>query len=225
VSKEFEYHADLGWANRINYAMSSRVRRRLFDLFMKEFRPTRDSRVADLGVTANRAEPVHYFFESWYPHTHNLTAIGREHADWYREAFPGITYVNADLRSIPFPDGYFDYGICNAVVEHAGARAAQAALIAEVCRVCRAVMVATPNGAFPVDPHTFLPVAHWLPERGYRAALRLCGFSEFADIEVLNPLMPGSFLELFPRSRQNRLVKIGLPLLRTNLVCISARRG
>jgi len=220
--REFEYHANLGLLNRVNYALSFRVRRRVFDLFMREFKPTSQSRVADLGVTANRGNPVHYFFEALYPYPQNLTAIGREGAGWYPEAFPGVTYINADLRSIPLPDRDFDYGICNAVVEHAGTRESQAQMVREVCRVCKFVMITTPNAAFPVDPHTFVPIAHWLPERMYRSVLRGVGFPQFADIEVLNPLTPRGFLSLFPVSRRNRLLKVGFPLLPTNLVCISS---
>lgn len=220
--REFEYHADLGLLNRINYALSGRVRRKVFDLFMQECRPTPEMRVGDLGVTANQGTSVHYFFEILYPWTEKLTAVGREDAYWYPEKFPGITYINADLRSIPLPDGHFDAAICNAVVEHAGVREQQKRLIYEVCRVSKCVMVTTPNAGFPVDPHTFVPFAHWLPEPYYRAVLRALGHGAFADIEVLNPLRASEFLALFPPSRKNRLVKVGFPLLPTNLVCISS---
>jgi len=219
--KEFEYHADLGFVNGLKYALAFKVRKKIFDLFMREFRPTQQSRVADLGVTANRGDRVHYFFEMLYPYPKSLTGIGREDAYWYCEAFPGMTYINADLRTIPLPDRYFDYAICNAVVEHAGDRESQARLVHEVCRVSKAVMVTTPNAGFPVDPHTFVPFAHWLPERAYRVVLRGLGLSQFASIDVLNPLRGRDFVALFPSSRRNRLLHIGLPLARTNLVCVS----
>jgi hypothetical protein len=219
---EFGYHANLGFFNRLNYALSARVRRKVFDLFMRECRPTPDFLVGDLGVTANQGHPVHYFFEALYPWRDKLTAVGREGAYWYPEKFPGMTYINADLRSIPLPDGHFDAAICNAVVEHAGVREQQARLIHEVCRVSKRVMVTTPNAGFPVDPHTFVPFAHWLPEPQYRAVLRLLVQGAFADIEVLNPLGASEFLALFPANRKNHLLKVGFPLLPTNLVCISS---
>ena len=220
--REFEYHADLGLLNRINYALSGRVRRKMFDLFMRECRPSPESRVGDLGVTTNQGTPVHYFFETLYPWKEKLTAVGREEAYWYPEKFPGLKYINADLRSIPLPDGYFDAAICNAVVEHAGVREQQAQLVHEVCRVSKCVMLTTPNAGFPVDPHTFVPFAHWLPEPYYRAALRALGSAAFADIEVLNPLRGSELVALFPPSRRNRLLRVGFPLLPTNLACISS---
>lgn len=220
--QEFEYHANIGLLNRVNYALAWSVRRKVFEIFMREFTPTPQSRTADLGVTTNRSTPVHYFFEALYPYRENLTAIGREDAYWYPEEFPGVSYVNADLRSIPLPDSHFDYGICNAVIEHAGPRESQSALAREICRVCKHVMVITPNANFPVDPHTFVPFAHWFPEPTYRAILRGLGLHRFANIEALNPLNADALLSLFPKSRDNRLLRVGFPLLPTNVICISS---
>jgi Methyltransferase domain len=135
-----------------------------------------------------------------------------------------VRFLEADLRSIPLPDGYFHSGLCNAVVEHAGTREQQAALVREVCRVCRHVMFTTPNRRFPVELHTFLPFLHWLPDAQYRAALRLLGLSYFAEVGNLNLLDAPSLLGLFPADRGNRLIKEGIPLVPfvpSNLVCTS----
>jgi Methyltransferase domain len=222
-----KYSTDLGALDRLKNDMAFRVRRRIFDTFMRECAPGPDARVADFGVSGHREHPVHYFFETLYPHRHQLTAIGRaaEDAEWFPERFPGLTFLEADLRSIPLPENYFDAGICNAVVEHAGSRAEQAALVREVCRVCRCVLFTTPNKGFPVELHTFLPFVHWLPDPLWRAVLRALGFRYFARIENLNPLDAQAFLALFPRDRRTRLLKTGLPLLPTNLMCVSRARA
>jgi hypothetical protein len=83
-------------------------------------------------------------------------------------------------------------------------------------------MFTTPNKRFPVELHTFLPFLHWLPDPTYRAALRALGLGYFADVENLNLLDGASFLSLFPAWRDNRLLKVGLPGLASNLVCISS---
>jgi Methyltransferase domain len=217
------YSTELGALDRIKNDLAFQVRRRIFERFMREFSPGPNARVADFGVSGHRDHPVHYFFETLYPYRESLTVIGREaeQATWFAEAFPGSRYLEADLRSIPLPDRYFDYGICNAVVEHGGPRDQQRALVAEVCRVSRCVLFTTPNKRFQVELHTFLPLLHWLPDATYRAALRTMGHSYFADVENLNLLNAPAFLSLFPPSRRNRLVRSGLPLLRSNLVCIS----
>ncbi len=217
------YAAKLGVLDRIKNDLAFQVRRRIFTRFMSECSPSRSSRVADFGVSGHRDHPVHYFFETLYPYRQQLTIIGRkaEEAGWFREAFPGARYLEADLRSIPLPDRYFDYGICNAVVEHGGSRDQQAALVAEVCRVSKCVLFTTPNKWFPVELHTCFPLLHWLPDASYRKVLRAVGQPYFSEVENLNLLDASAFMSLFPPTRQNRLIRFGLPLLRSNLVCIS----
>jgi hypothetical protein len=219
------YTTCLGRLDLLKNGLALRVRRRMFDLFMRNAAPGPTARVADFGVSGHRDHPAHYFFETWYPYRDRLTAIGRqaEDARWFPGRFPGLTFLEADLRAIPLPDDYFDAGICNAVVEHAGPRERQAALVAEVCRVSRTVMFTTPNKWFPVELHTFLPLLHWLPAPLYRRSLRAIGFKYFADVNNLNLLDGGSFLALFPPYRENRLLKVGFPLMPTNLVCISRK--
>jgi hypothetical protein len=219
------YTTGLGPLERWKNNLAFRVRESIFHTFMRECRPGPDDRVADFGVSGHRDHPVHYFFEVLYPNTHKLTAIGRaaEHARWFPEQFPGLTFLEADLRAIPLPDNYFAAGICNAVVEHAGSRAEQSALVWEVCRVCERVMFTTPSKRFPVEMHTFLPFVHWLDDPQFRRILRALGFRELARVEELNPIDARTFLDLFPPGRETRLLTAGPPLLKTNLVAVSMR--
>jgi hypothetical protein len=217
------YSVNLGILDRLKNDLALRTRRSIFEIFMRECAPTQNSRVADFGASGHREHPVHYFFEEMYPHRKNLTVIARasENAGWFPEQFPGIRFLEADLRNIPLPDLHFDCGICNAVVEHAGRRDQQAALVREVCRVCRCVAFTTPNKRFPIELHTFLPLLHWFPDSIYRYALAHIGYKQFADVENLNSLNAETFTSLFPVTRRNRLLQVGFPLLPTNLVCIS----
>jgi SAM-dependent methyltransferase len=217
------YSVNLGILNRLKNMVSLRARRRIFEIFMRECAPTQSSRVADFGVSGHREHPVHYFFEELYPHRSNLTVIARasENATWFPDQFPGLRLIEADLRQIPLPDLYFDCGICNAVIEHAGPRDQQLALVREVCRVCRRVMFTTPNKWFPVEVHTLIPLAHWLPDATYRRVLRSAGLAYFADVENVNLLDARTFMSLFPTSRRNRLLRIGPRFVETNLACVS----
>ena len=223
-----KYTTHLGAIDELKNQLALRTRRRIFDIFMREIAPDAGARVADFGVSGHDDHPVHYFFENLYPHTGSLTAIGREAegASWMAARFPGLTFLEADLRCIPVPDGHFEAGICNAVVEHAGNRAEQRQLVHEVCRVCRNVLFTTPNRRFPVELHTFLPFVHWLPDSVFRWTLARLRFEYFAAIENLNPLDSQEFLSLFPEDRRNRLIPTGLAgrvdRLATNLLCISA---
>ena len=68
----------------------------------------------------------------------------------------------------------------------------------------------TPNRWFPLDPHTLLPFAHWLPPGARRDRLfRARGFDD-----VLDPLGPSELAALFPypvriASRGMTLVAVG----------------
>ena len=85
--------------------------------------------------------------------------------------------VQADGRDLPFADGAFDLGFSNAVVEHVGGREEQRRFVHELCRVAKRVFVTTPNRFFPLEVHSLVPFAHWLPRacarpRPARARLR-----------------------------------------------------
>lgn len=220
------YSVNLGIFDKLKNDLSLQTRRKIFEIFMRECAPTPDSRVADFGVSGHRSHPAHYFFEQMFPYRGNLTAIGRpsEEAEWLPNKFPGLHFLQADLRKIPLPNLHFDCGICNAVVEHAGPREQQIALVSEVSRVCRCAMFTTPNKWFPIELHTFLPVLHWLPNLTYRKILMRIGFKYFADVENLNLLDTDGFRNLFPPSRHNQILHVGLPRVPTNLICISRWR-
>ncbi|GEM_PF-473105 len=217
------YTTNLGILNKVRDGLALRARRRIFEIFMQECNPNSNSLVADFGVSGHRSHPAHYFFEAMYPYRRNLTAIARasEGAHWLPDEFPGLTFLEADLRDIPLPDLYFDCGICNAVVEHAGTSEQQARLVHEVCRVCRCVVFTTPNKWFPLDVHTMLPLLHWLPSAAYREVLQRIGLGYFSEIDNLNLLDRRTFLTLFPPSRQNVLRQLGPQCFATNLICIS----
>jgi len=176
-------------------------------------------------VSGNNDHPVYYFFETMYPHREKLFAIGRasENAGWYADMFPRLTYVEADLRVIPRPEGFFEVGFCNAVVEHAGSRAEQRALIHEICRGCDRVFVTTPNRLFPVEVHTALPFLHWLPRPWFGAILRTLGLTHLSTEADLNLLTAREFLALFPPTHRARLVLGGMYPFGVSLACVAER--
>ena len=190
--------------------VSLRSRERKLRLFLELLGPDPETTVVDVGVTDApfRAGSTDNFFEALYPWPERITAVGVTELDRFRAAFPRVRAVRADGRSLPFADGEFDLGFSNAVVEHVdGGRAGQRRFIAELCRVARRVFVTTPNRWFPIDPHTLLPFVHWLPPSpGRDRVLRARGFDD-----VLDPLGPNEFAELFPYPV--RVINSGLTLV------------
>lgn len=70
-------------------------------------------------------------------------------------------FMVADARSMPFEDGYADFALANAIIEHVGDQDDQARMVAEMTRVARCWVITTPNRWFPVESHTSTVFRHW----------------------------------------------------------------
>jgi len=100
-----------------------------------------------------------------------------------RPHYPG-PFVRADAAAgLPFDDGEFDLVYCSSVIEHVPPER-RAAFAAEVRRVGRGWFVQTPAYSFPIEPHSLLPGAHWLPPRLRKLYWRL-GAAGWEEISLL----------------------------------------
>jgi SAM-dependent methyltransferase len=98
--------------------------------------------------------------------------------------YPG-PFVQADAaHGLPFGDGEFDLVYCNSVIEHVPP-ARRAAFAAELRRVGRGWYVQTPAFSFPIEPHSLLPGAHWLPVALRRRYWRLGAAGAWEEIALL----------------------------------------
>jgi len=185
-------------------------RERKVRLFLELFDPGPQTTVLDVGVTDAPfgGGSTDNYFEARYPWPEQITAVGTTGLERFAAAFPCVRVVQADGRELPFADREFDLCFSNAVVEHVqGGRAGQRRFVGELCRVARRVFVTTPNRWFPVDPHTLLPLVHWLPAGVARErVLRGRGFAD-----VLDPLGPRELAGLFPYPV--RVINRGLTLI------------
>ncbi len=101
-----------------------------------------------------------------------------------RPGYPG-PFVAADAAAgLPFADAQFDLVYCSSVIEHVPP-ARRAAFAAEIRRVGRGWFVQTPAFSFPLEPHSLLPGAHWLPARLRRPYWRLGAAGEWEQISLL----------------------------------------
>jgi hypothetical protein len=168
--------------------VSTWQRRRMYARFLDEGVSAGDT-ILDVGVSSDRDQLASNYLEAWYPHKSRVTACGIDDASFLEEVYPGMRFVRADGRDLPFADRSIDWVHSSAVLEHVGSRQSQARLIAELYRVCRkGVFLTTPNRWFPVEFHTVLPLVHWLPARMFRALLRGIGHEALAREENLNLL-------------------------------------
>jgi SAM-dependent methyltransferase len=102
-----------------------------------------------------------------------------------RPGYPG-PFVRADAAAgLPFAEGEFDLVYCSSVIEHVPLDR-RVAFAREVRRVGRGWFVQTPARSFPLEPHSLLPFAHWLPAAARRRYWRLGAACEWEDISLLS---------------------------------------
>ncbi|MEI6437349.1 MAG: methyltransferase domain-containing protein [Candidatus Omnitrophota bacterium] len=213
--KLWDWPDGLVW--KLTRGITERSRKKKYDLFYTLIKPNPADTILDVGVNPHVGRSMN-FLELWYPYLDKITAVtahGEEMFVNFRKAFPEVKLVFGDGRRLDFKDDQFDIVFSNAVVEHVGNEEQQRQFIHELVRVGRRAFITTPNYFFPVDAHTLLPFAHWLPERPRFFIYRKARREYWADINHLNLLTPSGFLSLFPKGVNVRIVYqrlMGLPV-------------
>jgi SAM-dependent methyltransferase len=197
---KFMYISPNNPLNAVKSRYSGRARERMFRLFMEKMAPTSKTLILDLGVTADEGLAESNYFERLYPFKECLVAAGLENASFLEKTYPGLRFVQISPGPLPFEDNHFDIVFCSAVLEHVGVRDTQRQFIAETLRVAKRFFFTTPNRFFPIEFHTFVPFAHWLPQPMHQSVLRALGMDFWASTDNLNLFTPGALGDLFPPS-------------------------
>ncbi len=183
---------------------AARARARRHARFFALARLRSDAKVLDVGcgVLGLRAQEP------------NLDITGVDLLDY--PAYPG-PFVRADAaEGLPFADDEFDLVYCSSVIEHVPP-ARRAAFAAELRRVGRGWFVQTPALSFPIEPHSLLPGAHWLPSRLRRPYWRLGATGGWEEISLLSRAELESLFGPAVAERVSGLVK--------SWVCVSPPGG
>ncbi len=123
-----------------------------------------------------------------------------------------MRYVQVQANcALPFADDSFDIATSNAVIEHVGSPENQAFFVAELARVARRVFLTAPNGLFPVEHHTAIPLLHWW-RPGFEAACRVLGKDEWLDPANLILIAERRLAQMAPPGHVARVGHTGLPL-------------
>lgn len=164
-------------------------RRRMYARFLAATGASGEDAILDVGVTSDQSYPSSNYLEAWYPRKDRITAVGPDDASFLERLYPGVRFVRADGRELPFADRSFDVVHSSAVLEHVGGAPNRQRYVGECARVARrAIFLTTPNRWFPVEFHTVLPLVHWLPRRTFRALMRRVGRPFFAEEDNLDLL-------------------------------------
>jgi len=88
-------------------------------------------------------------------------------ADWPSN---GFKLILGDATELPFADCSFDVAFSNSVIEHLETWERQERMAKEMRRVAFHYFVQTPNFWFPIEPHYWAPLVHYLPTAWRRPA-------------------------------------------------------
>lgn len=203
-------------------------RRKMFARFMEAMGPGETDTIVDVGATSDRSYDHSNYLEAWHPHKDRVTAVGVDDASFLESLYPGMTFVKADGRDLPFEDGAFDYAHSSAVLEHVGTSAQQAQFLRELWRVSKkGIFVTTPNRWFPIEFHTTLPLVHWLPTGLHRPIFKALGRGFFADEQNLHLLSPGTLAQAAREAgiERFRIGSVSLAGWPTNLLLVAKKGG
>jgi SAM-dependent methyltransferase len=161
-----------GWRTRAASRGAARARRQRFARLQELTGANAQTRILDVGCGAIGLRALAPAFT-----VTGLDIAIPDHYPW--------PFVQADAtQRLAFDDNAFDLAYCSSVVEHIPP-VQRAAFAAEIKRVARGYYVQTPAWEFPIEPHSLLPFAHWLPDRLQRPYWRLGVAGEWEHIEML----------------------------------------
>lgn len=215
-----------GASSALGMRVLRRARAAMVDLFMREMRPTPETRLLDIGVSDEENEGAN-FLEKSYPWPQKIVCAGLGNGEAVLRRYPGVTFRQiAPGEPLPFADDSFDIACSNAVIEHVGSAEARRAFIGEHLRVARAVFITLPNRWFPIEHHTSLPLLHFWPAF-FRRALRGTRHAYWTDPAHVDFLDRASLSREWPAATPPRLIHTGIRLgpFSSNLAVIYRRPG
>ena len=180
----------------------------MYDRVLELARPSRETRVFDVGTTPDVDISYANFFERWYPYTDQITVCSIEDCSALEDTFEGLRFRQIEGHRLPAADREFDLAVAFAVLEHVGKHASQQNFLGELARVAREFIIYTPYRYFPVEMHTLQPIVHWLPTPWYRTIWRRCGLKFWADEKNLNLLSLRQIRRILPRSGRTHVTLV-----------------
>jgi SAM-dependent methyltransferase len=197
--------------------LSNKARERRSSWLTELFEIDKETKILDLG--SENGDNIRFVLgsTSFEPANVFLADIDREAID-AGAAKHGFTPVLLDESGkLPFSDGFFDVVFCSSVIEHVTvtkdevwkirdgrtfrdiAETSQRRFADEIRRVSKGYFVQTPARGFPIESHSWLPLAGQLPRFFLVPLLRLTNrFWIKLTIPDFYLLGPAEVAELFP---------------------------
>jgi SAM-dependent methyltransferase len=198
-----------GLRTRAAEIVSRRARAARWRLFERLMQPGPDDSIVDVGCGAHGLAAF----------AADLAITGVDRVERPGYAAGRRRFVQANAVALPFADDEFEIAYSNSLIEHIVDPHQRSRFADEVRRVGRRYFVQTPNRWFPVEPHSLLPVVHWLPRRLGRRLWRFGVSGDPFDETLL--LGPRQLRHLFPDAR---IVRERLGPLTKSIVAVGPTR-
>jgi len=131
-------------------------RRQRMNRFYALFAPSPETRVLDIGGTAQT-----WSSESEIRGQFPVTLINIRKYGQIRDS--RFTSAEGDATHLPFADNAFDIAFSNSVIEHVSSWEKQQAFAREARRMARKLWIQTPARSFPIEAHLLAPFIQYLP--------------------------------------------------------------
>lgn len=200
------------------------ARTKMYDLFTRHVGDVES--VVDVGVTCDEVNTAANFFEHLFPDKSKITAVGIEDASHLERLYDGLKFVRVEPnKQLPFGDRTFTASFSNAVVEHIVEDHNREFFIKELHRISDRIFITTPNVYFPVEPHTGVPLLHFLWPKLFYSLLDRGLISKFyrsTNLRLISAKELGTLMaKLGIPGKVHKVSVYGIP---SNLVFISEPR-
>jgi hypothetical protein len=146
------------------FLLTDRFRKRRMRAFVREFAPTSETRILDLGGTSTNWRFVDV--------PSQIVLLNLAAPDDHEQLPANIRWEVGDGRHLEYDDGSFDICFSNSTIEHLHVFENQAQFAREIRRVAPNYYVQTPARSFPFEPHWLGLFIHWLPEAWQKKVVR-----------------------------------------------------
>lgn len=181
-------------------------RERKYQQFLLSTKPSKESKLLDVGVSDQEYSPVDNYLEKRYLYPNNITALSNNTLNKFQKRYPQIISVSYKGGEYPFRDKQFDIVFSNAVIEHVGGFQKQLFFLKEMNRVGHQFFFTTPAREFPIEIHTNYPLIHWFSKKKFNIIVSLLR-KEWASGDYIN-LLKKKDIENLLRSANIRVFEI-----------------
>jgi len=182
--------------------------RKMFDSLRLRFRQRRYQQIQGLLKVENSAGFIldlgggpASFFTAIFPRPERIILLDIAHGtvSHAKRRRSAIHAVVADGGRLPFADRSIAVVVCNSVIEHT---TSPDLLASEICRIAHAFFLQTPNGGFPLETHSRVPIPLYnlIPWIGLRRLVCTVFGANFEYVDGVNYLSEPRLKSLFPRA-------------------------